>query len=66
LHPVSAQILEAFLEGRLTERDFRWGFHLPNSDYLPVGECILLTIGHEQAQACNMPGLTRDLSGFCS
>src|SRR5690606_31866711 len=36
LHPVSAQILEAFLDGRLTERDFRWGFHLPNSDYLPV------------------------------
>ncbi|MDZ4736207.1 MAG: hypothetical protein SGJ07_07630 [Rhodospirillaceae bacterium] len=36
LHPVSAQILDAFLEGRMTERDFHWGFHLPNSDYLPV------------------------------
>jgi hypothetical protein len=66
LHPVSAQILEAFLEGRLTERDFRWGFHLPNSDYLPVGECILLAIDHELAQLCNTPGFTRDSSGFCS
>ena len=41
LHPVSRTILEAFLEGRITERDFRWGFHLPNSDYLPVTECVL-------------------------
>lgn len=41
LHPVSRMILEAFLAGRITERDFRWGFHLPNSDYLPVTECVL-------------------------
>jgi len=41
LHPASRTILEAFLEGRITERDFRWGFHLPNSDYLPVTECVL-------------------------
>jgi hypothetical protein len=41
LHPVSRRILEAFLAGRITERDFRWGFHLPNSDYLPVTECVL-------------------------
>jgi hypothetical protein len=45
LHPVSRMILEAFLDGRITERDFRWGFHLPNSDYLPVTECVLRALG---------------------
>ncbi|MEX2298788.1 MAG: hypothetical protein WD715_15345 [Dongiaceae bacterium] len=66
LHPVSAQILEAFLEGSLTEQDFRWGFHLPNSDYLPVTECILVALGHDRRVPCNSPDLTRDSSGLCS
>jgi hypothetical protein len=33
--------LEAFLAGRITQQDFLWAFHLPNSDYLPVAECIV-------------------------
>lgn len=41
LHPVSRLILEMFLDGRLTREDFLWGFHLPNSDYLPVADCIM-------------------------
>lgn len=41
LHPVSRMILEAFLEGRITRADFLWGFHLPNSEYLPVAQCVL-------------------------
>ncbi len=45
LHPVSRMILEAFLDGRLTLGDFLWGFHLPNSDYLPVAECIVQALG---------------------
>ena len=53
LHPVSARILAAFLDGRLTESDFRWGFHLPNSDYLSVGECILTALHRENVQSCN-------------
>ncbi len=52
LHPVSAKILEAFLDGRLTEMDFRWGFHLPNSDYLTVSECILAVLHDDGAQSC--------------
>lgn len=66
LHPVSAQILDAFLDGRMTERDFRWGFHLPNFDYLPVTECILVALGYERRVPCNSPDLTRDSSGLCS
>ncbi len=41
LHPVSRMFLDALLEGRMTIYDFRWAFHLPNSDYIQVGECIL-------------------------
>jgi hypothetical protein len=43
LHPVSRMFLEAFLAGRITQQDFLWAFHLPNSDYLPVAECIVKT-----------------------
>ncbi len=53
LHPVSAKILAAFLDGRLTESDFRWGFHLPNSDYLSVGECVLTALHDSDMQSCN-------------
>jgi hypothetical protein len=41
LHPVSAQILEMFLSGSLPLEEFRRLFSLPNSDYLPVTDCIL-------------------------
>ena len=41
LHPVSRMILEAFLDGRITKASFLWGFHLPNSDYLPVAQCVI-------------------------
>jgi len=46
LHPVSRMFLEAFLEGRITQQDFLWAFHLPNSDYLPVAECIVKTLSN--------------------
>lgn len=45
LHPVSRMILDAFLDGRITRQDFLWGFHLPNSDYLSVAQCILAALG---------------------
>ena len=45
LHPVSRRFLDAFLAGRITKQDFLWAFHLPNSDYLPVAQCIVRTLG---------------------
>lgn len=44
LHPVSRLILDAFLDGHLTREQFLWGFHLPNSDYLPVAQCVLAAL----------------------
>lgn len=41
LHPVSAQILTLFLDGSLPIGEFRRLFSLPDSDYLPVTDCIL-------------------------
>lgn len=52
LHPVSAKILAAFLDGRLTEADFLWGFHLPNSDYLMVSECIIASLHETTPESC--------------
>ena len=41
IHPVSAQFLELFLEGRITHALFQRFFSLPNSDYIPLAECIV-------------------------
>jgi hypothetical protein len=41
LHPVSRHILELFLQGWLSPQEFLRLFHLPNSDYLAVSECIV-------------------------
>ena len=44
LHPVSRMFLDSFLAGRISRQDFLWAFHLPNSDYLPVAQCIVRTL----------------------
>ncbi|MEE8435775.1 MAG: hypothetical protein V3S64_13405 [bacterium] len=41
LHPVSRRILEAWLAGKIETHIFRRFFHLPDSDYLPVGACLV-------------------------
>jgi hypothetical protein len=41
LHPVSAHILELFFQGWLPVEEFMRLFSLPNSDYIPITECIL-------------------------
>lgn len=41
LHPVSQMFLDAFLQGRLARADFLRFFSLPNSDYIPLGQCLV-------------------------
>ena len=41
IHPVSAQLLEMFLDGNLAHAMFQRFFSLPNSDYIPLAECII-------------------------
>lgn len=40
LHSFSRQILDYYLDGRLTTEEFRRWFHMPNSDYLTASDCI--------------------------
>lgn len=41
LHPVSANFLQQYLEGRMSEALFRRYFSLPNSTYIPLSGCIV-------------------------
>ena len=40
LHSFSRTILDYYLEGRMATSEFRRWFHMPNSDYLPVSDCV--------------------------
>jgi hypothetical protein len=40
LHGFSRIVLDHYLEGRMTTAEFRRWFHMPNSEYLMLGDCI--------------------------
>ncbi len=44
LHPVSEMFLRYWLSGDLTTPEFLRWFHMPNSDYLPVAQCLLAVV----------------------
>ncbi len=44
LHPVSRMFLEIWLAGDLSSAEFLGWFHTPNSDCLPVAQCILAAV----------------------
>jgi hypothetical protein len=44
LHLFSRQYLDAFLAGHISRAQFLRGFPLPNSDHLPVEDCIIAAI----------------------
>ena len=44
LHPVSRMLLEQWLSGSLSTPEFLRWFHMPNSDYLPVAQCLLAMV----------------------
>jgi len=41
LHPISRMFLDTWLNGGMSTAEFLRWFHMPNSDYLPVAQCIL-------------------------
>jgi hypothetical protein len=51
LHPVSRQFLQQWLAGEIGTRTFRRFFHMPNSAYLPVAECLVRERTALQAEA---------------
>ncbi len=44
LHPVSQMFLEHWLAGDLATAEFLRWFHMPNSAYLPVADCIMAVV----------------------
>lgn len=44
LHPASRFFLDQVLEGRIGLGQFQRLFSLPNSDYLPLGECLVVSL----------------------
>ena len=56
LHPVSRHFLERWLAGTLSTPLFRRFFHLPNSTYLSVGECLVSI--RDEVDRDRGPGLT--------
>ena len=44
LHPVSQMFLEHWLAGEMPTSEFLRWFHMPNSDYLSVAQCILAAV----------------------
>ena len=44
LHPVSRMFLETWLSGDMSTAEFLRWFHMPNSAYLPVAQCILAIV----------------------
>lgn len=41
LHPVSGMFLKAWMRNQIGTPTFRRFFHMPNSDYLKVSECLV-------------------------
>ena len=44
LHPVSHTFLGYWLEGIMSTPEFLRWFHMPNSDYLEVAQCLLAVV----------------------
>ncbi|MCA8966964.1 MAG: hypothetical protein KDC48_18935 [Planctomycetes bacterium] len=45
LHPVSQTLLDDYLHGVLSAPQFLRAFSLPNSDYVPLGQCLVTVLG---------------------
>ncbi len=44
LHPVSQMFLDYYLTGKMFTHEFLRFFSLPNSDYIPLGQCFVTTL----------------------
>ena len=44
LHPISQLFLGYWLDGTMSTPEFLRWFHMPNSDYLSVAQCLLAVV----------------------
>lgn len=55
LHTFSRQVLEIYLHGHMTTAEFRRWFHMPNSDYLMLGDCIAQMVDPNYIPEAKLP-----------
>lgn len=55
LHPFSRQVLEFYLMGHMSTGEFRRWFHMPNSDYLMLGDCIAQKVDPHYIPEAQLP-----------
>ena len=44
LHPASQLFLDSYLSGEMRWSDFVRAFSLPNSDYIPLAQCLMAVL----------------------
>jgi hypothetical protein len=55
LHSFSRQVLEIYLMGHMSTAEFRRWFHMPNSDYLMLGDCIAQKVDPQYVPEAKLP-----------
>jgi len=55
LHGFSRMILDYYLDGQMTTAEFRRWFHMPNSDYLPLSDCIAQKVDPHYIPEAKLP-----------
>ena len=55
LHPFSQLVLDNYLDNRMPTSEFRRWFHMPNSDYLPVSDCIAQLVDPTYVPEAQLP-----------
>jgi hypothetical protein len=55
LHSFSRQVLDLYLAGSLPTSEFRRWFHMPNSEYLMLGDCIAQLVDPNYIPEAKLP-----------
>jgi hypothetical protein len=55
LHPFSQEVLDLYLGGDMPTSEFRRWFHMPNSDYLSVSDCVAQIVDPNYIPEAQLP-----------
>ncbi|MGE3830992.1 MAG: hypothetical protein AB7F76_08380 [Parvibaculaceae bacterium] len=55
LHSFSREVLDLYLAGAMPTSEFRRWFHMPNSDYLMLGDCIAQIVDPNYIPEARLP-----------
>jgi hypothetical protein len=58
VHPFSREVLDHYLAGHLTTAEFRRWFHMPQSELLPVSDCIAQLVDPSYIPEAQLPPST--------